>query len=107
MHYGLQYLRNKRRGLPAFRRLIGKPILQDVRLQDVVFAGGDGKCVQANAAADRACASRLSDLSLSEKKLEKHEQEAVRKGCGCGHNVWEPRQNGRAGCGFLTIVIII
>ena len=59
--------------------------------------------MQANAAADRACASRLVDLSLSEKKFEKRDIEAVRK--GYGHNVWEPKQNGRAGCGFFILII--
>ena len=77
----IQYLLNKRRGLPAFRRMLGKPILKDVRLQDVVFAGGHGDDVHANEAADRAWASKLSDLDAAEKALEKLDMEAVRKGC--------------------------
>ena len=67
----MQYLRTRRRGLPAFRRLLGQPILKDVLLQDVVFAGGRGECVNAHAAADRAWAENLSDLGAAEKKLEK------------------------------------
>ena len=76
----MQYLRNKRRGLPSFRRILGKPILKDVRLQDVVFAGRDEEFVQTKEAADRASVSRLSDLSLSEKKEEKRDVQSVRKG---------------------------
>ena len=77
-----QYLRNKSRGLPAFRRLLGKPILQDLLLQDVVFAGGAGDSINGLEAADRAFAQKLSELTKEEKKAEKQDIQAVRKGCG-------------------------
>lgn len=79
--YHLQYLRTKRCGLPAFRRLLGKPILKDVYLQDVVFAGADGGCVNPVETADRACAAKVGDLTKAEKVLEKQELQFVRKGC--------------------------
>ena len=77
----LQYLRTKTRGLPAFRRLLGQPILKEKQYQDVVFAGGDGDGINADGAADRACAAKVSDLTRDEKVLEKIELQAVRKGC--------------------------
>ena len=40
IHVFVQFLRKCRCGLPAFRRLVGRPILRDAKLQDVVFAGG-------------------------------------------------------------------
>ena len=49
-------------------------------LQDVVFAGGSGKCVDAVSAADRACATKTSDLDAREKQLQKCEMESVRQG---------------------------
>ena len=60
---------------------MAKPILRDIRLQDVVFAGGAGNNVNAHTAADRAWATKLSDLDAQEKRLEKADVEAVRKGC--------------------------
>ena len=78
--------------MPAFRRLLGKPILKDIQLQDVVFAGGDGDCVNPDEAADRARTEKLSDLTKSEKVLEKQELEATRKGCNS-----VGVQNGRMG----------
>lgn len=77
----MQYLRTGRRGLAAFRRLLGRPILQNIQLQDVVFASGCcDECVDAHAAADRASVNKLSDLNAVEKKLEKLDLKAVRKG---------------------------
>ena len=76
-----QYLRTKRRGLPAFRKMIAKPILQDIGLQDVVFANGAGDNVNAYGAADRALATKISDLDVHEKQLERQEIASVRAGC--------------------------
>ena len=75
-----QYLKTRRRGLPAFRRLLGRPILQNIALQDVVFAGDSGEFVDAVSAADRACAKKTSDLDATEKQLQKYEMESVREG---------------------------
>lgn len=75
-----QYIRSRRRGLPAFRRLLGRPILQNIKLQDVVFAAGRGECVDALSAADRASASNTSDLDAKEKQLQKRELQSVREG---------------------------
>ena len=77
----MQYLRTGRRGLAAFRRLLGRPILKNILLQDVVFASGRDECVDAHAAADRASVRKLSDLDATAKKLEKLDLRAVRKGC--------------------------
>ena len=75
-----QYIRSRSRGLPEFRRLLGKPILKDIKLQDVVFAAGRGECVDALGAADRACANNTSDLDSKEKHLQKRELQSVREG---------------------------
>lgn len=58
----------------------------------MVFAGGDGDCVNPDEAADRARTEKLSDLTKSEKVLEKQELEATRKGCNS-----VGVQNGRMG----------
>lgn len=50
----VQFLRNRRGGLPAFRRLVGRPILRDVRLQDVVFAGGQDVWVHSHTGGRRS-----------------------------------------------------
>ena len=76
-----QYIRSGgRRGLPAFRRLLGRPILRNIQLQDVVFAAGRGECVDALAAADRTCASNTSELDAKEKQLQKRELQSVCEG---------------------------
>lgn len=75
--------------MSAFRRLIGKPILQDVRMQDVVFAGGRGLSLDADAASGRACVDRLADLNKIEKALEKNDLRAVREGL-----VWDHKSRG-------------
>ena len=75
-----QYIRSRHRGLPAFRRLLGRPILQNIKLQDVVFAAGRGECVDALSAVDRACTTNTSDLDAKEKQLQKRELQSVRKG---------------------------
>ena len=80
MHASLQYLRRGSGGLSAFRRLIARPILRDVRIQDVVFAGGRELCVNSDAAAGRALVEKLSLLNKHEKKLEKQDVKAVRAG---------------------------
>ena len=60
---------------------MARPILKDIRLQDVVFAGGAGTNVNAHAAADRASATKLTHLDAQQKRLEKADVQAVRKGC--------------------------
>ena len=91
--YYTQFLKTQRRGLPAFRRLLGRPILQDVLLQDVVFAGGHNERVESHAAANRARVKKLSELNEHGKRMEKEDLKSVRKGCsfvlkgsqyGCG-----------------------
>ena len=64
----MQYFRTGRRGLAMFRQLIGRPILKEPLLQDVVFASGRGECTDANAAADRASVYKLGDLDANQKK---------------------------------------
>ena len=93
----MQYLRTGRRGIGAFRRLLGRPILQNVWLQDVVFASGRGECLDADAAARRASVQKLSDLSASEKKLEKIDLKAVRKGC--------KKRGGQGGTGVWSVAV--
>ena len=73
-------MRTGRTDLTAFRRLIGKPILKDVVLQDVVFAGGRWDCLDAQAASDRASVARVKDLGAAAKKLERQDLKSVRKG---------------------------
>ena len=75
----LQYLRHGSRGLPDFRRLIAKPMLRDVRMQDVVFAGGRALCKDADAAAGRALVEKLTCLSKEERKKERQDVKAVRE----------------------------
>ena len=70
-------MRTGRNGLTAFRRLIGKPILKDVVLQDVVFAGGRWDCLDAQAASDRASVARVKDLGAAAKKLERQDLKSV------------------------------
>ena len=56
--------------------------MKDVCLQDVVFAGGDGVSINSIKAADRASVEKLNELTTVEKKAEKLDMQAVRKGCG-------------------------
>ena len=76
----MQHLRRGTGGLPAFRRLLGRPILREVKLQDVVFAEGRGTCTNAQAAAARASVQKLSQLDRREKQLEKQDLDSVRIG---------------------------
>ena len=73
-------MQHGRGGLPAFRRLVGRPILQNVGLQDVVFAGGRGECIDARAAAYRAGVSKLAELTEDDKKQERCDLRALRTG---------------------------
>ena len=68
--------------MPAFRRLIGRKILQDVKTQDVVFADGREMCKDAHAALRRASVDKLSELTKRERTLEKQDLRAVREGLG-------------------------
>ena len=61
--------------------MIAKPILKDIRLQDVVLANGVGDNFNAHGAADRALATKLIDLDVHEKKLEREEIASIRKVC--------------------------
>ena len=70
-------MRTGRNGLTAFRRLIGKPILKDVVLQDVVFAGGRWDCLDTQAASDRSSVARVKDLGAAAKKLERQDLKSV------------------------------
>ena len=83
--------------------MLGRPILQNVNFQDVVFANGRSKCLHAHDAALRASVDKLSHLDPVAKKKEKCDLSAVRKGCfledihrtkhrtpkrDCGHDMW-------------------
>ena len=87
-HTPPQYLRTKRRGLPAFRRMIAKPILKDIKLQDVVFANGAGDNINSHGASTRALTTKLSDLDVHEKQLERIEIASVRQGCNHRNQRW-------------------
>ena len=76
----MQHLQRGTGGLPAFRRLLGRPILSDIKLQDVVFAGGRGSCTNAQAAAARASVEKLSQLDRQAKQAEKQDLNSVRIG---------------------------
>lgn len=78
-HDFFQFLRKQRGGLPAFRRLIGRPILCDVRLQDVVFAEGHGDKIDSFGASDRA-RIQLCNLEKRDKILQKQDLLSVREG---------------------------
>ena len=74
-----QYLRRGFGGLPAFRRLIGKPILFDLHMQDVVFATGH---VDRNPGAIkfRSSVTPVSILRNEAVKLEKSDLRELRVG---------------------------
>ena len=76
----MQYLRKGHGGLPAFRRLIGKPILSDVKLQDVVFASGRNDCGNPQSVRWRASVTPVSVLGDEAVILEKHDLKSVRLG---------------------------
>ena len=67
-----------RGGLPAFRRLIGRPILSDVFLQDVIFV--DGREVDSLATAKRASVTKLTDLGEADRLQEKADLKDLREG---------------------------
>lgn len=97
----MQYLRTGSSGLPAFRRLIGRKILQDVKTQDVVFADGREMCEDSYAALWRASINKLSGLTKRERTLEKQDLRAVRKGLGwqskrSGGSVWRSLKSGHS-----------
>ena len=81
--HNIQFLRKKRGGLPAFRRLLGKPILQDVRLQDVVFASKINDAVID--ASDIATRTRvpLKELGRSGRTAERKDLCLLRDGVLC------------------------
>ena len=62
--------------------MIGKPILQSVKLQDVVFAGGRGPCKDPNGASLRAFVAlgKLGQLGKQGKVLEREDLHALREG---------------------------
>ena len=68
-------------GTAAFRRLIARPILKDIRLQDVVYAKEyPHHCTDARAAASRSRTAKLSNLGPQDKILEKKDLQSVRQG---------------------------
>ena len=73
----IQFLRKRRGGLPAFRRLLGKTILHDVRLQDVVFASEiNGKVIDASEIATLP----LKELDRAGKIAERKDLSLLRDG---------------------------
>ena len=77
----MQYITRGFGGLPAFRRLVGRPILQDVRMQDVVFAEGRGACTSPHAAAIRTNVNNLMILDdFGAREDEKQDLRCVREG---------------------------
>lgn len=67
--------------MPAFRRLIGKPILSDVRLQDVVFAEGrSGNQKNAGAVRIRASTTPVSVLGDAAVRDERKDMQVL---CVC------------------------
>ena len=76
----IQFLRKRRGGLPAFRRLLGKTILHDVRLQDVVFASEiNGKVIDASEIATRSRVP-LKELDRAGKIAERKDLSLLRDG---------------------------
>ena len=76
-----QFLRRGHGGTAAFRRLIARPLLKDIRLQDVVYAKQyPHHCTDSHSAASRARTSKLSDLGPQDKILEKKDLQSVRQG---------------------------
>jgi hypothetical protein len=105
-----QFLRRGHGGTAAFRRLIARPILKDIRLQDVVYAGGYPQhCEDAQQAATRAITDQLSSLGAQGKVLEKHDLQSVRRGnylhYYCVQFVWIG--HGLLGPENLSVYIIV
>ena len=61
-------------------RLLGRPILSDVALQDVLFTRGRDEDMNASMVAVRETVPRLNDLGNDGRKQEKQDLRALREG---------------------------